>query len=626
MSRISSETAVTSLVDADVLLVDNPTLGTRKVAHSDLKAQYEIVARKGVADGYAALDANGLVPAAQLRPALVPELAATEAAKNALTVVSGDIGKRIVYVTESAVSYLAMTAGAGADKWAPYSSEPAASTSAPGIVQLAASADAETNDLKALTIAEFLRRLGPYRNALAPSGGLAFDGNSSGGVTATLTNQNIATDSFALTFVVKPATAAPVGVSETYATLYDSGSPYSVTVRGETGGQLRVLLFGASGSDFVRWTLAGWFTNYGGKEIQVSFVRNASGNPTIYFNGGDVTSSGSFDSAGSCSWQGSVTSTYFGAALGGAFILRRLSLYNLALAPADVTEIYELGGAVPERFKFGSQATITGDPIVNGIAGNNAYGTFSGASSTGFTAADTSGFHAASIGAAISTVLGSKVRVKATLTLNSGGAPSVGLFTSGVSGMSTGDAALSAGVNSVELTATQLNATARLSFFRTGATDFVLTDVKSQRLGAVVHYDADLDGIGYQLHDQSTNKLHARLTTTGVSWTKAATMGYVKALSDGTTSAQALGGGTILPANCQIVRVRARSISGTPSITLGTSSGGSQIVASVALSTTWKDLTIALTGGINTAAASLWMTASAANVVEVQLAYEQLPA
>ncbi len=31
-------------------------------------------------------------------------------------------------------------------------------------------------------------------------------------------------------------------------------------------------------------------------------------------------------------------------------------------------------------------------------------------------------------------------------------------------------------------------------------------------------------------------------------------------------------------------------------------------------------LTIALTGGINTTAASLWMTASAANVVEVQLA------
>lgn len=183
MSRISSETAVTSLVDADVLLVDNPTLGTRKVAHSDLKAQYEIVARKGVADGYAALDANGLVPAAQLRPALVPELAATEAAKNALTVVSGDIGKRIVYVTESAVSYLAMTAGAGADKWAPYSSEPAASTSAPGIVQLAASADAETNDLKALTIAEFLRRLGPYRNALAPGQALLGHGTAEASLT-----------------------------------------------------------------------------------------------------------------------------------------------------------------------------------------------------------------------------------------------------------------------------------------------------------------------------------------------------------------------------------------------------------------------------------------------------------
>lgn len=147
--------------------------------------------------------------------------------------------------------------------------------------------------------------------------------------------------------------------------------------------------------------------------------------------------------------------------------------------------------------------------------------------------------------------------------------------------------------------------------------------MRLERVGAVAHYRCD-DGAGFQIRDASTNRLHALATTTGVAHVIPKDLGFIQAASDGTTTAQQLGGGTVLPANSQILRIRARARSGTPSITLGTSSGGSQIVASVALSTTWKNLTIALTDGIVASNAALWMTASAANVVEVGVSYETL--
>ena len=101
-------------------------------------------------------------------------------------------------------------------------------------------------------------------------------------------------------------------------------------------------------------------------------------------------------------------------------------------------------------------------------------------------------------------------------------------------------------------------------------------------------------------------------------------MGWNPWSTYGTTTPQQLTGATSLPANCQLVRIRARSLAGTPSITLGSSSGGSQYVASVALTAAWKLLTIALTDGMVTANSAVWLTASAANVVEVQIAYETL--
>lgn len=476
------------------------------------------------------------------------------------------------------------------------------------------------------------------RNALAPRGGLAFDGTNGNGFTATLTGQSFATDPFSVSFVFRVPTSAPTTAAflAFLASAFSANTANDFSIALESSGTLRFVLRGSPTSNANVGDLANFLTNFGGKVVHVVAVRPASGNLAVYING--VAQTLSFSTSGTPpTWQGSITSTYFvvGKYDSSTYpwngTIYSASLYNLALALADVTEIAEIGGAVPYRFQFGSQANLITNVSRNSdfSAGATDWtpsgpGVTASVVSSALNVASAAGGDWLDLAAAyfggVSWTIGKVFQLKFDVTNFTGGGFQALNSATGGSMWSP----VTANGSYVKQWSTAANRYFRIA--PVGATSWTWDNIVFSQVGAIAHYDADLQGVGYQLHDQSTNKLHALLTTTGVTWTKAVPMGYVKALSDGTTSAQALGGGTVLPANCQILRVRARSLSGTPSITLGTSSGGSQIVASVALSTTWKDLTIALTGGINTSAASLWMTASAANVVEVQLAYEQLPA
>lgn len=506
---------------------------------------------------------------------------------------------------------------------------------------------AGTDNAKYVTPLGFVGAVSALRNALAPRGGLAFDGTAASRSATTLTNQNIGTDAFSVSVIAKVPTSAPSGFPDlvALASSYSSGglgNAFNLGFRND--GSLGAAITGTTSGDYNLATVAGFITAYAGKVVHIVFTRSGT-TIAIYVNGVAQTLANS--SAGTPpTWAGSITSTYLvaGCAYNNtSYVLTTpvysYSLYNLALTQADVTEIVELGGAVPERFKFGSQAATYTSNFASGgsawteWAGGNTVATINNDGVAGVD--DTMRIEKGGAGAFQYSAPTSSVNGKAhrlTFDYYSDSASGIGAFAFGGTGTTSNTITVVAGSWQTNQVLEWVNGPG-LALHYFGGSGLLLTgkylyfkNMVIKRLGAVVHYDADLEGVGYQLHDQSTNKLHALLTTTGLSWSKAATMGYVKVLSDGTTSAQALGGGTILPANCQILRVRARSISGTPSITLGTSSGGSQIVASVALSTTWKDLTIALTGGINSSANSLWMTASAANVVEVQLAYEQLPA
>ena len=82
-----------------------------------------------------------------------------------------------------------------------------------------------------------------------------------------------------------------------------------------------------------------------------------------------------------------------------------------------------------------------------------------------------------------------------------------------------------------------------------------------------------------------------------------------------TNGNQQLYGTGVISGVAQILRVRARALSGTPTVTIGNASGGSQIVTSVALSTSWKNLTI-VSGGEITSTANLWAGSSSTDVVQ----------
>lgn len=467
-------------------------------------------------------------------------------------------------------------------------------------------------------------------NARATRGGLAFDGTTNCRAHALLTGQDVGTGDFTLVWLGQiSTTAAEQWLVATGPALTELlGGAGGAGIYMTAAGHLQAGIQASGGYEYRR--IANFRTTYGGKEVCIVVTRVGS-TLKIYINGFDSTHTAGDTSASMLA--SSITSTYIavnfrGTAYSTGYVglTRDWGFANCALSQAQVTEMQETG-EVPEALKWGNATdTSSGNTWASALL---AYDTFSGASASGFTAVAASGTKVAQklLGQAIRNG-GAQFLVSFTATLTSGSVPQVMLYNDAALSLEAvaSPTSISAGANSFLLTVSRSASAPSIVFRTIGASSYAISGFSVKAVGFIGRWVCDRAGVGLQVHEDSSNKLHSLVTTTGAAWTKPATVGYVRALSDGTTSAQQLGGGTILPANCQIVRVRARSTSGTPSITLGTSSGGSQIVASVALSTTWKDLTIALTGGINSANNSLWMTASAANVVEVQLAYEQLPA
>jgi len=370
-------------------------------------------------------------------------------------------------------------------------------------------------------------------------------------------------------------------------------------------------------------------TTYGDAEILVIAARSGS-TLKVWINSVEIAHTAGDTTAPLLS--SSVTSTFLAVNFRGSNYstgykgsFSRGWIGNFMPSQADVTEIQRNGGRVPDRYSWGQQSLNT--QVGVGWQNSNMT-TMTGTSNTGVSCTQSSGqgnidAWFANLNAGFVARVGQSVRIRGTSTVNSGATPTFE-SPSGNSGFTPQSTALTAG--SFDLTLTVNRSGLWRGTVRVASTsDFALSNLQFTPVGAFCYLDAENGGVGLQVPDPA-NKLHGLLISGGT-WNGPITpTGFVRATSDGMTTAQPLGGGTILPANIQILRVRARALTGTPSITLGTLSGGSQIVASVALSTTWKNLTIALTDGIVTTASSLWMTASAANVVEVQVAYEQLPA
>ena len=511
----------------------------------------------------------------------------------------------------------------------------------------------EFGQQRAASIAE----VADQHNALAPRGGLGFVGTSNSRVYSTLTGQSIGTDDFSLSFVLEvpksnPASVIGIGYLGSSATTYAATGGVSVNIDGN--GTLSVNF--TDGTNFHSKQVGGFVSLYAGKRVHLVVTR-AGTTIAIYVNGLVLIAT---DFGTTPAYSQSITSTYFGVGYDTPSEVFTRSIYsasvfNFALGAADIQEIYELGGAIPERFKFGSQTALYSSDFSAGIDGwtNNSdvagtpAGNIDGISGQdNWLRVENDTGSAGVLGLAKSggpVVLASGKKYSIALTFFVDGAVADMPFVV-IANTGTAPGSLAAEFKNVVATTPGTPQTivsvltgqgfgmqvrSTMNSGGTGAPmapseAFYVRGVTIKQLGAVVHLPLD-DGLGYELMDLSPNRLHGVMSSAGVSHLLPR-LGPARVRSTTNTNGnQQLFGGVVLPANSQILRVRARTQTNTPTVTLGTASGGAQVVASVALSTNWKDLTIALTSGlVGGSAASLWVGSNSTDVVEWDISWEPL--
>ncbi|MBS0632017.1 MAG: hypothetical protein JSS11_08900 [Verrucomicrobia bacterium] len=409
------------------------------------------------------------------------------------------------------------------------------------------------------------------RNALAPRGGVIIDGTSPGGFSSTLTNQNIGTEPFSVHTIFE---ASGTQVSAAFTAIWylslnslTAFNPNAVSLL-YSGTNLSVIMYGSALTDYNQWVWTGFQAAYAGKRMHVTFVRNASGNPAIYVNGLDVTGLGTFSTGGTPpTWQGSITSTYFWGGRGKTDVsytgsMYGLTLYIQALTASDVLEIFELGGAVPARFRWGS--LVNKNPYTNaygyGAADSSSISSIGGGSSA-FTMSAVAGQRTGGAGAYVfrgtandvlnrnvitsnfpvgiqiakGQVVAIRVWIKGTTSVAASIFPNI--RGSGFSQDFGGTFALAQTISSTwaqymfTVTAVLGGTIGSLSLCSIAGVqvgDYIdFDDLEIITRGAALHLPLD-DGIGYQLHDASSNELDAVMTTVGLTHAIPVRRGFVR--------------------------------------------------------------------------------------------------
>ena len=295
-------------------------------------------------------------------------------------------------------------------------------------------------------------------------------------------------------------------------------------------------------------------------------------------------------------------------------------IYNRVLSASEVVALYEAGAPSGADYNSASNTSkLTGANSDFSSAGN---WTVTGSTTiSGGKLNLSNGDQAYCTPGNISVPVGGKFRV--TLTVDSITAGSVQVYTGGVGGWV--NIATTAGTFTQEFTFSATSGpTPTLNLKSTGG-NAVVDTVLYYQIGLLLAPDAGQAGGGYVWNDQSGNLAQIVLPSSGVQWNLPSVAGQrIRGTTSTNGNQQLLGASVLLPAECQITHVRARARSGTPTITIGTASGGAQIVASVALSTTWLNCTIALTGGIVSSADDIWVGSNSTDVVETDIAFQPL--
>jgi hypothetical protein len=202
-----------------------------------------------------------------------------------------------------------------------------------------------------------------------------------------------------------------------------------------------------------------------------------------------------------------------------------LLIYNRALSAAEVVALYESGVPAGADYNTASNTALNTATFSN--SNIYPYGTFSGASTTGFSAVSNGvSLQGAYANVSITFVKGAKYRLTYTLTVNSGTAPSVVLGNPGVAGFSA-ITALTAGTNTVEIQATSSGTSPQGFGFllNAAAGDYSISSISLVRVGLLLAPDAGQAGGGLTWYDTSGNAANITLPASGVTW-NVPTSGY----------------------------------------------------------------------------------------------------
>jgi hypothetical protein len=536
-----------------------------------------------------------------------------------------------VRLVDTGVIYVPNAAGTGAGIWVEFNSVAEASTTAAGIVELSTSAEAVTgtDTARAITPAAMKAGMADEMNVRGYLQGLVGNGTASASAPLVVGTGDW---TWPLSFDCPDGSSRKV-IASLSVVGAGWGAPYTAAVFAESNA-LQVVAYGATVSDYTGGYISGFAAANAGKRVHMTLVCSA-GVLTVYVDGVAQTLSSSV--LGTAAWNtlANATSMFLGSAGGMVSFFNgyvsTAGFFNRAFTAAQVLSLMKHG---VDSADVNSASNTAINDVTAFDSTSNAFGAgFTAGGATGFTGVKAIGYAGALLGktGGFEVQPGQRIRVTGTLTRNNGKTviPTVALSNSGggvgySSGPSvpliTGDGAFD-----VVLTCTTAATAAYVLFQETGDQDYTIADVAITRQGAVLLPEPAAPGNGLVWNDVSGNGAHIVLPTSGVSWALPSNAANRIRGTTNTSGNQALlGGGTILPANAQITRIRGRSRSGTPTITLGTASAGAQLVASVALSTTWKDLTIALAGGIVTAADDVWVGSNSTDVVEIDITWEPL--
>ena len=441
---------------------------------------------------------------------------------------------------------------------------------------------------------------GNMRNALAPRGGVYFNGSASAGITSPLTNQNITTDPLSISIIFKVPDNNPASTEGLFSLSSSNvtGTQANALIGFiDTSSVFHTQLFAADGTSYTGITLS--LATWAGKRVHLVFTRSTT-TVALYINGVAQTT-GTESGGAPPTWAGSITSNYFNVGFLAAatpFVgtIYSATFYNLALAATDVLEVLELGGSVPERFKYGSEALLNTATLVD------IHSSFSSvsATATSFSGVVPNGAYSA---IAVRPYLPSSGQVAAQwkVVFNYTGVASPLLrlaaqrnvsSVTGAGQVTTPAAGLNTYIVGNDNKADAIDLEIQAAFAAINGSTISFTGLTVQQIGAVVHLMLD-DGIGYQIADASTNSLDATITTTGCSHVIGRTRGVLHFVTTAGTVASntQILGQQALPANSRIMSWVIDS-SGSATVSLGNVSAGAQFLSAGSITSGLNEVTL----------------------------------